>query len=66
MATRPGLIRPKGLPEQNPMSGSGRHVPARPEGEQAVEGAENPVDGEWRVRQARVKRLPPVDVAEGA
>lgn len=58
--------RPKGLPEQNPMSGSGCHVPARPEGEQAVEGVENPEDGQWRVRQARVERLPPVDVAEGA
>jgi len=41
-------------------------VPSRPEGEQPVDGVRNPKDGMWRVWQARVIRLSPDDVAEGA
>ncbi len=58
--------RSKGRLSRNPRSGSGPSVPARPEGEQAVEGARNSADGPWRARQPRVLRISPVDVAGGA
>jgi len=54
-----GLAARKGFEGENPRSGSGPSVSARPEGEQTVEGAKNPEDGWCRVRQTRVIRIPP-------
>jgi len=58
-ATHHGLSIRKSSPRQNPMSGSGPSVSARPEGEEPVEGAKNPEDGTCRVRQTRVMQIPP-------
>jgi hypothetical protein len=52
-AMRHGLPARKSLASENPKSGSGPSVPARPEGEQTVEGVRNPEDGRLRVRQTR-------------
>jgi len=43
-----GLSVRKSLTSENPMSGSGPSVSARPEGDQTVEGARNPEDGRRR------------------
>jgi len=48
-ATCPGLTVRKDSASENPMSGSGPSVSARPRREQAVERARNPEDGECRV-----------------
>jgi hypothetical protein len=58
-ATCHGPTARKGLRSVNPRSGSGPSESARPEGEQAVEGAKDPEDGQCRVWQARVLRIPP-------
>jgi len=55
-AMRHGLPVRKSLRGENPRSGSGPSVSARPEGEQTVEGARNPEDGRRRARQARCAR----------
>jgi len=60
-----GLPVRKGVTSENPRSGSGPSVSARPEGEQPVEGAKNPEDGRCRARQVRHDD-PSADVAEGA
>jgi hypothetical protein len=54
-----GLPVRKSVASENPMSGSGPSVSARPEREQTVEGAKNPEDGRCRARQARVIRISP-------
>jgi len=64
-AMRHGLPVRKSLMGENPKSGSGPSVSARPEGDQTVEGARNPEDGRCRARQAR-DNDPSADVAEGA
>jgi hypothetical protein len=56
-ASRPSC--PKELFREEPRSGSGPSVSARPEGEEPVEGVRNPEDGTCRVRQTRVMRIPP-------
>jgi hypothetical protein len=58
-ATHHGLCTRKSCTSENPRSGSGPSVSARPEGDQPVEGAKNPKDGSCRVRQARVMQIPP-------
>jgi hypothetical protein len=58
-ATHHGLPARKGCASENPRSGSGPSVSARPEGEEPVVGVRNPEDGACRVRQARVMRIPP-------
>ena len=55
-AMRHGLTARKRLNGENPRSGSGPSVSARPEGEQPVEGARNPEDGRRRARQTRCSR----------
>jgi len=64
-AMRHGLPVRKSLRGENPRSGSGPSVSARPEGDQTVEGVRNPEDGRCRARQAR-DNDPSADVAEGA
>jgi len=58
-AMRHGPTDRKSFASENPRSGSGPSVSARPEGEQTVEGARNPEDGRCRARQARNIRIPP-------
>jgi hypothetical protein len=58
-AMRHGLPVRKSLAGENPKSGSGPSVSARPEGEQTVEGVRNPEDGRCRARQARDIRISP-------
>jgi hypothetical protein len=60
-----GLPVRKGVTSENPRSGSGPSVSARPEGEQPVEGARNPEDGQCRAWNARVIRIPPLMSLKG-
>jgi hypothetical protein len=60
-----GLPDRKSVASENPMSGSGPSVSARPEGEQTVEGAKNPEDGRRRAGRLDAYDLS-ADVAEGA
>jgi len=55
-ARRHGPTVRKDFESENPMSGSGPSVSARPEGEQTVEGVRNPEDGRSRVRKTRGAR----------
>jgi hypothetical protein len=55
-ATHHGPAARKSFASENPRSGSGPSVSARPEGEQTVEGVRNPEDGRLRVRQTRGSR----------
>jgi len=64
-AMRHGLADRKSFASENPRSGSGPSVSARPEGEQTVEGARNPEDGRCRERQARDIRIPPPTPLKG-
>jgi hypothetical protein len=58
-ATHHGPAARKSFASENPRSGSGPSVFARPEGDQPVEGAKNPENGSCRVRQTRVMQIPP-------
>jgi hypothetical protein len=60
-----GLPVRKSVTSENPRSGSGPSVSARPEGEQTVEGVRNPEDGRCRARYARVVRIPPLMSLKG-
>jgi hypothetical protein len=64
-AMRHGLPVRKSLASENPKSGSGPSVSARPEGEQPVEGVKNPEDGRCRARQARNIRISPLMSLKG-
>jgi len=64
-AMRHGLPARKSLASENPKSGSGPSVPARPEGEQAVEGVRNPEDGRCQARQAWNIRISPLMSLKG-
>jgi len=65
-ATRLGLTARKSPTSENPMSGSGPSVSARPEGEQPVEGVRNPEDGRCRAVDGPGSTDPSAEVAEGA
>jgi len=60
-----GLPVRKGVTSENPRSGSGPSVSARPEGEQTVEGVRNPEDGRCRAWNAREVRIPPLMSLKG-
>jgi hypothetical protein len=64
-AMRHGLPVRKSLRCENPRSGSGPSVSARPEGEKAVEGVKNPEDGRCQARQAWNIRIPPLMSLKG-
>jgi hypothetical protein len=59
-----GLPFRKSVPSENPMSGSGPSVSARPEGEQTVEGARNPEDGRCRTGRSDMT-IPPLMSLKG-